>query len=188
MSAPFCSHSKILVVGTSGSGKSTFARKLASMLQLTDIELDALYWESNWSNAPQHIFRERIESAMIQGPGWVVHGNYSKVRDLTWGRADTVIWLDYALSIVLWRVTKRSIVRILKQEKLWSNNRESIRKTFFIKDSIILWAFQTYNLRKQQYEELIRDKTNTHLQIYRFKKPIEAREFFEKLIISPKVV
>ena len=150
---------------------------MASRLGLTDIELDALFWGPDWTEAPQPVFRGRIESAMAGGEGWVVHGNYNKVRDLTWGRADTLIWLDYSLPVVLWRVTKRSVFRIFKGEKLWSGNRESVRKVFFSRDSIILWALQTYSSIKRQYEALIRDKTYAQLRIVRFKSPKEASEF-----------
>jgi adenylate kinase family enzyme len=181
MGRQFNTHSKILVVGTSGSGKSTLARKLASMFQLTDIELDALFWEPNWTEVSQPVFRERIEQAMVKNPGWVVHGNYSKVRDLTWGRADTVIWLDYSLPVVLWRVTKRSIARIITNEALWSGNRESFKKTFCSRESIILWSLQTYHLRKQQYETLIQDPANNHLQIIRMRSPIETNAFLRRL-------
>jgi adenylate kinase family enzyme len=165
-----------LVVGTSGSGKSVLAGRLAARFGLTDIELDALFWGPGWTEAEQPVFRGRIESAMARGEGWVVHGNYSKVQDLTWGRADTVIWLDYALPVVLWRVTRRSVGRILKRKKLWGGNRESARMVFFSRDSIILWALQTYGSNKRQYEKLIRDNAYPHLRILRLKRPREAAE------------
>ncbi|OFZ79397.1 MAG: hypothetical protein A2603_14495 [Bdellovibrionales bacterium RIFOXYD1_FULL_55_31] len=168
---------QVLIVGTSGSGKTTLARILANKFQLTDIELDALFWGPNWTQASQSIFRERIETAMALKQGWIIHGNYGKVRDLTWGKASIVIWLDYSLPVVFWRVLKRSLFRIVKNESLWAGNRETFRKTFFSKDSILLWSLQTYRLRKRQYEELVQAPTHAHIQILRFKTPKETEHF-----------
>lgn len=171
------SHSKILIVGTSGSGKSTLAKSLAKKLQINDIELDALFWKENWSQSDQDEFRTKISNAMSTSSGWVIHGNYNKVRDLTWGNSKIIIWLDYPKSIVMWRVFKRSLLRIIKNELLWAGNKESFKKTFFSQESIILWAWQTYSLRKKQYNDLINDPQYKHIQIIQFKKPADAESF-----------
>lgn len=168
--------SKILIIGTSGSGKSTLARKLALKLGVPDIELDALFWKENWQPSEPEEFRTKIKGALNQSQGFVIHGNYNKVRDLTWGNSQLVIWLDYPKSLVMYRVLKRSILRILKQETLWAGNKESIKKTFFSKDSILLWAWQTYALRKKQYEELARLPEYQNVTLLRFKSPREAEE------------
>jgi adenylate kinase family enzyme len=49
-----------LVVGTSGSGKTTFARAIAERLGLPRIELDALQWEPSWTEASDDVFRARV--------------------------------------------------------------------------------------------------------------------------------
>jgi adenylate kinase family enzyme len=175
------SESRILVVGTSGSGKSVFAKKLASFLKIPNIELDALFWEPNWVEATQPVFRDRILNATSQSTGWVINGNYNKVSNLTWQKADTLIWLDYKLSLVLWRVLKRSFIRVVTREVLWGTNRESFIKTFFTKYSIILWALQSYSRRNRQYENLIQSSEYAHLKTYRFKSPREAELFIKNL-------
>lgn len=174
----FNSNSKILVVGTSGSGKSTLARLLANKFEIQNIELDALFWKENWTQSEPEEFRSKITHAMSQQSGYIIHGNYNKVRDLTWGNVDIVIWLDYSLSLVMWRVIKRSLIRIIKNESLWAGNKESIKKTFFSKDSIILWAWQTYSLRKKQYQE---QATNSAYKIIRFSNPSQASNFFKSI-------
>lgn len=175
------SKSRILVVGTSGSGKSTLARELALKLKLTDIELDALFWKENWTQSSKEEFREKVKNSIEKSSGWVMHGNYSSIRDLSWEKADTVIWLDYTLALVMWRVIKRSLKRIVKQEALWANNKESFRKTFMSKESIILWAWQTYPLRKKQYTELSSDPQFKHIKIIRLLKPAEVKNLFANL-------
>lgn len=173
------SKSKILVVGTSGSGKSTLARKLSNSLNLRDIELDALFWKENWQQSDQQEFRQKIQDAVSVDSGFVIHGNYGKVRDLTWGNAELVIWLDYSRPFVMWRVLKRSLLRILKNEVLWAGNKESLTKTFLSKDSIILWAWQTYDLRRQQYAELMASPDYSHITVLRFTKPSQANNFLK---------
>jgi len=89
------------------------ATGLARKLGFPHVEFDAL----NWEMAPEGVFRERVSSA-IQGDRWVVDGNYSKVRDLVWGRADTVVWLDYSLPVTMWRLLVQTLRRVLTGEEL----------------------------------------------------------------------
>lgn len=52
-------------------------------------------------------------------------GNYGRVRDLLWPRADTIVWLDYAFPLVLGRLTARTVRRAVTGEILWNGNRET---------------------------------------------------------------
>ena len=89
---------RINVVGASGSGKSTFGAALAQRLQGTLVELDELFWRPGWQQTPNDEFRAAVDAALAVDC-WVVCGNYnSRVRDIVWGRADTVVWLDYPLA------------------------------------------------------------------------------------------
>ena len=174
-------HSKILVVGTSGSGKSILAKNVSNILGIKDIELDALFLKENWQESSNTDFREKILQSIKGTSGYVINGNYNKVKDLTWGNADTVIWLDYSRFIVMWRVIKRTFIRIITQEELWSGNKETIKKSFFEKDSIILWAWNTYSKRKAQYKEMIKENPYKIKTYIVFKSPREAKEFVKEL-------
>jgi adenylate kinase family enzyme len=92
---------RINVVGTSGSGKTTFAIELARRLDVPHIEIDEMFWGPGWTPTSRDALRERLAAA-LDGPAWVVDGNYGSVRDVVWSRADTVVWLDYPLRLVLW--------------------------------------------------------------------------------------
>jgi adenylate kinase family enzyme len=96
---PNCGH-RISIVGTSGSGKTTLAKNISQQLQIPHIELDALHWEPNWTEATDQVFRDPI-SVALKGDHWVVDGNYSQVRYLVRGSADTVVFLDYPFVTVL---------------------------------------------------------------------------------------
>ena len=113
---------RINVCGTSGSGKSTLARRLSAALDCPYIELDALHHRPNWQVAPDDEFRRDLTKA-IAGDSWVIDGNYKKGRDLMWPRADTVVWLDYPLPVILARLTRRNLIRGLTRQELWHGNR-----------------------------------------------------------------
>lgn len=47
---------RINVVGTSGSGKSTFSQMLAETLEYPHLEMDAIYWKPNWQESSDDEF------------------------------------------------------------------------------------------------------------------------------------
>jgi adenylate kinase family enzyme len=171
---------RIVVVGTSCSGKTTFARKLAQALALTPIELDAIYWKPNWCPRPLEKFRALVEKA-IAGKCWVVDGNYSKVHDLIWKRATHIIWLNLPFYLVLGRVLHRTVRRILLREELFSGNRETWKLMFLSRDSILWWIITTYHRRRREYRAFFEQNRETHLACIEFRTPSQANEFLHSL-------
>src|SRR5215210_9572065 len=79
---------KIVVKGTSGAGKSTFAAELACRLHLAYVELDALHHGPNWSEPTPEEFRARVSGATTAPScGWVIDGNYDTKLGETVGDA-----------------------------------------------------------------------------------------------------
>jgi adenylate kinase family enzyme len=142
---------RVVVIGTTGSGKSTLAERLAAQTGLRVIELDALFWGRDWQPVPLDLFRHRVERE-TRGDGWIVVGNYGQVRDLVWPNADTVIWLDLPLPLVMWRLVRRTVQRAAAKTELWgTGNRESFRNAFLSRQSILLWALKTHRRNRERY-------------------------------------
>jgi adenylate kinase family enzyme len=104
---------RVSVVGSTGSGKTTLARELSARLGHAHVELDGLFWEANWKMADLDAFRARVASA-VAADRWIVDGNYRSAGalDLVWARADTVVWLDYPLPLIVSRLLRRIVARI----------------------------------------------------------------------------
>lgn len=167
---------RVVVFGTTGSGKSWLAERLSVRTGLRVIELDALFWGKDWQGAPVELFRHRVERETRDGE-WIVVGNYDQVRDLTWRPADTLVWLDLPFPLVFWRLLLRTISRAVTREDLWgTGNRESFRLAFFSRHSILLWAIRTHRRNRDRFaiecEFLGKDKTVVRLQ-----SPREVEQF-----------
>lgn len=174
---------RIVVIGTTGSGKSTLAERAAVLLHCPFIELDALFWTAGWQKAPKDEFRQRVAAALA-GEQWVVGGNYSVARDLIWSRADTLVWLDYPLPLVLWRLGRRTIRRIVTREPLWGGNVETWRGQFASRDSLFVWAFKTHARRRREMPVLLAQPENTHLKLLHFRKPSAAVAWLHELRVE----
>ena len=169
---------RAVVIGTSGAGKTTFARALAERMGVPHIEFDAYRHGPNWTETPDDVFRRRVADATAGG-GWVADGNYSLVRDIVWTRATAVVWLDYPFPVIFWRLFRRTIRRSVKREELWNGNREQLWRHFFTKDSLFLWALKTHRRRKRGVIAALAAPEYRHLAALRLRSPGEARLLLE---------
>jgi adenylate kinase family enzyme len=169
---------RINVVGTSGNGKTSVARALAERLGLPYVELDALHHGPGWTEASDEDFLRAVEAA-TGGEGWVVDGNYQrKLGDYVVERADTVVWLDQSLGIVLWRLLRRTLRRILRREELWNGNRESWRGAFWGRDSLFAWTIRAYFRNKRQVPAQL--ARFPELRVVRLRTPREVARFLSE--------
>lgn len=118
---------RVVVVGGPGSGKSTTSARLADRLGAPHVELDALWWQPNWTPAGAEAFTESLRT-VISAEAWVLDGNYYDVGAvaLVWPEADTLVWLDPPRWVAIVRTLRRSIHRVVRRTELWSSNRQGI--------------------------------------------------------------
>ena len=175
---------RIVVVGASGSGKTTFAAALAARLGVPHVELDALHWGPRWTPAPPETLRARAAAATA-APAWVVDGNYGALRDLTWGRADALVWLDYPLPVVVARLVRRTLTRMWRREELWgTGNREEWGNVFFARNSLLRWAVGQHRRQRRRYPALLAGEF-ARLPKHRFRSPAAAARWLQAIAPAP---
>ncbi|MBD2325292.1 adenylate kinase [Alkalinema sp. FACHB-956] len=175
---------RIAIVGTTGAGKTTLARRVAELLDLVHVELDGLQWEPDWTPAEDGIFSDRITHA-LRGNRWVVDGNYSRVRDLIWQQADTIVFLDYSFWVVFGRLLGRTWRRSFYREELWNGNRENFRLSFFSTDSVLWWMVKTYRKRRREYPLLFQRSDYAHLSVVHLTSPEQTEQWCAQLAQGP---
>lgn len=166
---------RVSVVGSSGSGKTTLAQALAARLDAPHVELDAIFHQPGWTPLPDEDFRHRVGDATAGGR-WVVDGNYSAVRPIVWGRADTVVFLDLPRWRVMARLVPRSIRRSLTGEELWNGNREDWRflRTLRAEDNLLVWSWQRHRRQRERYLAAVVEPRWAHLRFVRLTSPGEV--------------
>ena len=99
---------RILVLGSPGSGKTTFALELSMVLGLPCIHLDKLFWKSGWEMRSRDEFDAMLLTE-LEKENWIIDGNYSMTIGTRADYADTAIFFDYPRLLCLYRVIKRVV-------------------------------------------------------------------------------
>ena len=138
--------SRIAVHGASGSGKTTLATAIAARLGVAHTELDGLFHQSGWTERPIDEFRAEV-AEVVDGPEWVVEGNYRQVRDLVWARAQVIVVIDLPRWQVIAQLVRRTLTRGATGAELWNGNHESLRNLVSTDAdrNVVLWSWRTHH-------------------------------------------
>jgi adenylate kinase family enzyme len=155
------------------------ARRLARILDVPHVELDALFWRPQWVEAPIEEFRAAVDAATA-GDAWVVDGNYfGKTSDILWTRADTVVWLDFGVAVSIRRLLRRTARRAVTREELWgTGNRETVAGLIG-RDSLIAWAIRKHPEHQQRFPEAAARHRNVTL--VRLRTPRQAERWLRSV-------
>lgn len=174
---------RIVVIGESCSGKTTMATRLSNAFKIKHVELDALFWEPNWKEAKDEVFKARVTEELKAG-SWVVDGNYtSLVRDIVWPMADTIVWLNPPLHKILYRLFIRSFARSWKGERLWGHSRETLANSLFSRNSLLVWILKTHARREKECARLL-EKLPPSVRVFRLKTSDQIRDFLKEIPIQ----
>lgn len=165
-----CRPCRVLVAGTSGAGKTTMAARIAGILGVPHIEIDALFHGPDW--VPRPSFESDVH-AFSARPAWTTEWQYRSVREHLADRADLLVWLDLPRSLVMRRIIRRTLVRRLRREELWNGNREAALWTIITdRDHIVRWAWNTHHKSQARVAELMRRRPDLYVVRLRNQKEV----------------
>ncbi len=173
--------SRVVVIGTSGSGKTTMAKDISEILGVTHVEFDAYRHGPNWTETPDDIFRGQLAEA-LSADRWVADGNYSVARGVVWPRATAIVWLDLPFPVVFWRLFWRTMKRGIFRVELWNGNRENLWEHFISKDSLFLWAINTHWKRRKSLALEFAKPEHSHLRVVHLRSPRMARRWLKSVV------
>ena len=171
---------RVAVMGGSSSGKTTVSRRLAGLLGVPHVELDALHHDAGWQEAPAEVLQARVRAALDAATdGWVVDGNYgAKLGSLVLERADTVVLLDPPLLRTFARGLRRTIARTITREELWNENREQIRHVF-TRYWIPWWILGNHRRHRREVPERV--AALPHLALVHLRSDHEVDEWLQSI-------
>ena len=164
-------------------GKTSLSRALGDLTGLPVIELDAVFWLPNWverdSEEMLQIVRERIDESP---DGWIIDGNYSKIRPHILPMADTVIWLNLPTWSVTIRIAKRTIFNILRRKRICGENYENPLNA--IAPNSVIWFNAFGGKRSQQRVAEALRSFESDANIYEIKSYRELRDLYRNLNVD----
>jgi adenylate kinase family enzyme len=165
---------RIAVVGASGSGKTTLAREVAGLLGVRYVELDEIQHGPNWAETPDDVFRARVAEVVAEEQ-WVIDGNYErKIGDDVVAAADTVVWLDFPLPLILRRLWVRTRERIRDDVELWAGNKEDWRSALWGRDSLFAWTIRSHRAHRKAWPARIARLQAAGVETVRLRSPEEV--------------
>ena len=164
---------RVIVIGSGGSGKSTFSRQLGEITGLPVVHLDALFWKPNWISTPKDewagIVRREIEK-----PAWIIDGNFGGTRKMRMNAADTIIMLDLPRWLSMYRILKRWFTyRHRTRPDMAEGCNEKIDREFVM----WIWSYRKTG-RVRAFKDL---ETQSEKNVVILRTRREVSEFLERM-------
>ncbi|MQW76596.1 AAA family ATPase [Nocardioides sp. dk4132] len=164
---------RVLIAGRSGSGKTTLGARLATVLGVPHVELDALHHGPAWTPRPE--FLADVDRLTATG-GWVAEWQYAAARPLLAARADVLVWLDLPFPLTLARLVRRTVRRRVRREVLWNGNVEPPLRTIWTDPEHVVRYMVTH---RRKFHELVPAALAAHpqLRLVRLRSPREVESW-----------
>ena len=167
-------------IGSSGAGKSTFARRLGEITGLEVIHLDRHFWKPGWVETPKPEWRERV-AEILSGESWIIDGNFGSTMEMRLAACDTAIFLDMPRLLCTWRVIKRVITyREGARPDITPGCAERADLEFW------LWTFRYPKHSRPQVEERLENVRGSKT-IYRFTSGRSVERFLLELQAAKEI-
>lgn len=168
---------KVIIIGSGGAGKSTFARRLHEATGIELIHLDKLYWKPNWVETPKSEWKQLI-GEIIRGEEWILDGNFGGTMEMRLEACDTVILLDMPRIICVYQALKR-IATYRKGQR--PDMGEGCDERFDIK--FLSWIWNYPSQTKPKIEKLL-EQYGSAKNVIRLRSKRDIEDFFYKISSS----
>ena len=159
---------KIIVIGCSGSGKTTFSRRLNKIISIPAYYLDSVYWNEDATHISRVEFIKKQEE-IFRKKEWIIDGNYRNTLEMRIKEADLIFFFDIPVADCLDGVKFRTYRPELPCDLPVDDELISFVENFNTDvKPVILKHFEKYSDKK----------------IITFKSRAEADEYLEKLKAS----
>lgn len=174
---------RIVIVGSSGAGKTTLARRIERRFGHARLELDALHHGPSWEARPESQVRSAIEAFVAREERWVIDGNYAMHREAIWPAADSVVWLDLPRRRIIPALYWRTLRRVLMRTELWNGNREPLRNLWSLDPdrSVVAWSIANHARYRAEFLALMAGDPYPHLRWARLSSRREVDAYVAKL-------
>ncbi|MDK0517493.1 adenylate kinase [Streptomyces sp. ML-6] len=163
---------KIALFGPPASGKTTIAKELSASLEIPCTDLDNVLFTEN-GPLPLDEFRGKAER-ITRGESWVVEGNYSKLADVVWHRADVLVWLDLPLPLIVRRIVYRSLRQLTGLDASIQAQRLTWKRAFFGRRSLLRTAVRKYRNNRPRYARQVAETAELGVRVVRLRSGREA--------------
>jgi len=163
---------RVAIVGSGGSGKSTFARRLSELTSLPLIPLDNYYWHPGWVTTPEEEWRT-LQSELASGDSWIIDGNYGGTYDVRFRRADTVIFLALPRRVCIPSV----VLRVVKN---WHRSVQAEGCPEHFDASFLLWLWRYPRDARPLLERALAEFAS-QFTLIELKSRREMRDYFASL-------
>ncbi|MEV7275206.1 adenylate kinase [Streptomyces bacillaris] len=171
---------RVALFGAPATGKSTLARWLSAELGEPHTDLDDILFTPQ-GPLPLGEFRRQAAAVTVTG-GWIVEGNFSKLADVVWHRADLLVWLDFPLPLILYRITRRSLRQLAGCEDSPQARRLTWNSAFFARRSLLRTAIRKRRANRPRYVRQVAETAALGVDVVRLRNPRDVRNWMRRTV------
>lgn len=163
---------RIMVIGCSWSGKSTFALELGRIKGIEVTHLDRLNWRAGWKEVSRNEFDRQLDE-VLKKDSWIIDGNYSRTMEKRLEKAQVVFRFRLSTAACLYGYFSRLIKGKLGKKRI--DMAEGCSERFDLDFVRFIAGFENDNAERT--EKLL--EKYPHVKVIRFNSRRQAEKFLK---------